>query len=521
MGKRTPKERPALLRAERYLADRVEQTARAGGSRIPPLREAAALANVSYRVMVEAVANLAQRGELVVRHGDGVYLPGKCPGSSGRHFARPRWQRIADRMMADIRTGRLGGHAPFPSSKELSARYETGYRTVRRAIAALVDQGVLVESSRGFALRDITAASEISAVAFIASGDPSGRFWYMIRQLHEPRVQSTYRLFEHECRRRNVKFIPFVLHPSTGRFYDVWGKPAVLTRKSLERRNALGTTVWTIGMPANEIVRGALRHVVDQGLPVSFLDETAEIPLSWMRGRNATVYGFAGTERCGREVGLYLLRKGHKRIAYISVQHAYRWSHNRLSGLREACASAGLPDGVVPFTAETSIAEDVIMDYMKPTEAVLRQQAPLASFSARQREVARRTLEGLFDATMAETRRAMEAANLYPMLDEALADRTITAWVASTDAVAIDCLNYLRAKGVAVPGKIDLVGFDNSLEALFSNITSYDFHVNDAVSGLVDSLLRPQFRHRSAGTAYEEIPGNLVLRETTSERRRA
>jgi DNA-binding GntR family transcriptional regulator len=55
------------------------------------------------------------------------------------------WQQIADDIAADIRSGVLPANSRLPSEQALAAEvYGVARATVRRAIASLVEEGLLV-----------------------------------------------------------------------------------------------------------------------------------------------------------------------------------------------------------------------------------------------------------------------------------------------------------------------------------------------------------------------------------------
>jgi GntR family transcriptional regulator len=58
--------------------------------------------------------------------------------------ARFVWEQIAEDISADIASGELVVGARLPSEQALAEVYGVARATVRRAIASLVDQGVLV-----------------------------------------------------------------------------------------------------------------------------------------------------------------------------------------------------------------------------------------------------------------------------------------------------------------------------------------------------------------------------------------
>jgi GntR family transcriptional regulator len=54
------------------------------------------------------------------------------------------WQQMADGIRADITAGMFAAGHRLPSEVELAGQYGVARMTARRAIAALVDDGVLV-----------------------------------------------------------------------------------------------------------------------------------------------------------------------------------------------------------------------------------------------------------------------------------------------------------------------------------------------------------------------------------------
>jgi LacI family transcriptional regulator len=102
---------------------------------------------------------------------------------------------------------------------------------------------------------------------------------------------------------------------------------------------------------------------------------------------------------------------------------------------------------------------------------------------------------------------------LRDTLDEVLGKPSITAWVAENDAVALDCLAYLRRKSVRVPDRISLIGFDDTPAALFDGLTSYSYNPKAAVQRLVDIVLTsPAMLRRSRQRRAVELPGYVSER---------
>jgi GntR family transcriptional regulator len=59
-------------------------------------------------------------------------------------LAHPKYQQIADQLMAQISTGALAPGQRLPSEPDLAVQYDASRNTVRLAIAVLINQGLVV-----------------------------------------------------------------------------------------------------------------------------------------------------------------------------------------------------------------------------------------------------------------------------------------------------------------------------------------------------------------------------------------
>ncbi|MFD2251842.1 GntR family phosphonate transport system transcriptional regulator [Pseudochelatococcus lubricantis] len=71
----------------------------------------------------------------------GIFEPPASPLVRGEGVAA--WRRIADEIEADIATQRLAPGTQLPTEAQLSARFGVNRHTVRRALAALAERGLL------------------------------------------------------------------------------------------------------------------------------------------------------------------------------------------------------------------------------------------------------------------------------------------------------------------------------------------------------------------------------------------
>jgi DNA-binding LacI/PurR family transcriptional regulator len=114
-----------------------------------------------------------------------------------------------------------------------------------------------------------------------------------------------------------------------------------------------------------------------------------------------------------------------------------------------------------------------------------------------------------------ETQRRFE----IPLFEKALADRSITAWVAANDTVAVHALAFLQEKKVRVPDDISLIGFDDTLEAFKNGLTSYNFNIEviarRMLNHILDSAREPSKQPRGTDS---EVEGCMVERRTLRAR---
>ena len=102
----------------------------------------------------------------------------------------------------------------------------------------------------------------------------------------------------------------------------------------------------------------------------------------------------------------------------------------------------------------------------------------------------------------------------------ALADPTITAWVAANDDVAVPALEFLRERGVNVPQQISVVGFDDSVNALANQLTSYNINLPAILSASLRHILRTAPRQTATRAKIVRIDGTAVERAATGPARR-
>jgi hypothetical protein len=61
-------------------------------------------------------------------------------------------------------------------------------------------------------------------------------------------------------------------------------------------------------------------------------------------------------------------------------------------------------------------------------------------------------------------------AIMRPAFEQALNDDEATAWVGDNDSTALAMLEFFTQRGIAVPQKLSVVGFDNYLESQLAGL---------------------------------------------------
>jgi DNA-binding LacI/PurR family transcriptional regulator len=75
-----------------------------------------------------------------------------------------------------------------------------------------------------------------------------------------------------------------------------------------------------------------------------------------------------------------------------------------------------------------------------------------------------------------------------PLFAKALASQA-TAWIVANDLCALQALAWLRGEGVTVPGEISVSGFDDTVEALRADLTSYRFGSDSMARAMIRQIL--------------------------------
>jgi DNA-binding LacI/PurR family transcriptional regulator len=387
----------------------------------------------------------------------------------------------------------------------LVRRYAVCYRTLRKALDDLVARGVLERANRRCRVPPRPELPAGSTVALVAAGYPNGSL-----HLFSPRTRDLVTALEGDCARSRASLMvsPFEVPRGSSR------RPRLGRNLKGMKSTPLGLIVFQHGL-----VQDTLTDLVHQLLqfraPIAVLDEGIgySLPASFCRANAVRVFSIAFRPSVGRQVGQYLLGLGHRRAAYISVHAERAWSRNRLLGVRDAFTeAAGDRGSVTEF--RSAVAPPVLADIERKEGAPLSEHMELL-LRLRDIETLRNRIEILL-------RREVIRPLALPLLEQCLARRDITTWIAENDDLALECLDFLKSRHVEVPGEVSVMGFDDSMEGLVRGLTSYSFNCTAVVHALLSHVFNPRQAERFGGS-YDpvEIEGFISHKGTVGPARGA
>jgi DNA-binding LacI/PurR family transcriptional regulator/DNA-binding transcriptional regulator YhcF (GntR family) len=482
----------------------------AEGQRLAGIRVLSHEAGVARSTMAKAVAMLKAQGVVRTAPGTGTYAGSLEPRSYSADEnvskasapALPpeqKWRLVAAAVRRDIASGRLAETGPIPSVKVLAGRYRADQRTIRKALHLLYREEYLRFSGRRFAVTEAPAARPGSRIvlitrAFFSPAQPFAQMTLRTRKLLEELeadfIARRIRLDYAFCTftEQGFQIVPDIADVASG------------------RGGLLGFIVWDYAL-SRELTTLVLDQLNPLGLPVAVLDEEASMGSGMPPARTVRMVSMATSSTCGRDVGRYLIRLGHRHVHFLYDTALEPWSDARLMGLREAFAECGLADGVRWTLVGPDKPQPSDPSHYTPERLVPSDLEP------REREIATRAIHNIESVIWDSIVREHGAPLLHEALDRVLSVPETTAWVAVNDILGLACLEHLRTRAVSVPRKLSLVGFDDIPEALFTGLTSYSFNPRAVVRKLVDIVLTsPAVLRREARGGPVEIPGYVSER---------
>ncbi|MBD3322738.1 MAG: GntR family transcriptional regulator, partial [Chitinivibrionales bacterium] len=338
---------PAVQKAVVFIRDRVERGDFPPGSRLPAIAKLASMAGVSLVTMWKATKELRDLGILSGYHGQVLTVAGNFSVAShwsnqesesrlndSSNALQKSWQRIKANLEMDILNNVYSSGGPLPSFKELQVRYNTTYRTLKKALSRLLEEQLVEPYKKGFAVSLPSAGKSSGEIVFITWGKVPG--FLDIGSMDDFLLHS----LESQSRNMGMNFriLIFSLIDDT----PVFTNPGSERPVDLEDTEDIYGYIYLVNqeVAVNEHIFKWFFHT---NKPISLINEIGDWQLPSGIAGKPLVRQFTMTASAQpvREVARYLLGKGHKTIAYFSPFHGGTWSRLRLKTLSDTYTAAG------------------------------------------------------------------------------------------------------------------------------------------------------------------------------------
>jgi len=413
------------------------------------------------------------------------------PSTPPRQDGLGKWLEASRRVEGWIATGRVRPGQKLPTSGELCASLAVTAPTLRKAMARLLEAGLVEPLARGWRVAAPAHATTGLSVALVRACGPDGT------SIGEADREGYFRhALELEGAKRGIRIEAWGISEEGELFHN--GRP--WDRDRTPAIHGVVLSLWRI--PDPEAVFGRVRL---WNLPLAIWDER---PQGGARPSFRRVRWFqsAHAAATGGLVGRHLQELGHKGVAFLSPFHGSLWSRRRLEGLARCCAAAVPPVHLGIHTRDDRWDPS---QYTPAADAVRPLVAGLASVGA---HAAEPRFEAIVEKGQALLRDREILRSLDDLFERALSDRTLTAWVGANDDIALLACDWLSRRGLRVGHDISVVGFDNTARAQESGLTTVSFLEEDLAAGMLAYVLDPG-RWRSNGSVVLE--GSLVPRTST------
>jgi DNA-binding GntR family transcriptional regulator len=517
------------------------------GNRLPSLAELAGQYQVSRTTVWRAIGRLKNEG-LVYTRKNGMIFSGPVV-SPKPEYARAvfAWERFKNRLGADILAGAFD-QKRLPAISKLSLRYGIAINTLKKALAGLIRDGLLVREGSGYAVARSRARGHQPAIVLIGNGDARTGL-----DASHVLTQRIIESFERECLRLHYR--------SQTVAFDVASADCLLEFTAESGRNSSVAgyiiTLSDLWEPARRQRWIDLLGFLAKGaVPVVVIDHAGSLllPPALTRAKNLRVFQIAGV-RAGEIMADFLIRRGYDRAAFVTSSWNHDWAQKRFQGLRRRFQQYGGAKSRVELFADKGepIQGELGWALLAPTNQEFRTLFR-NRYVRTEMEAAVRDLETirknpaasrLSDSGPAQTikrvarllagvarqkhepetyafflNQVVQYANTRgqeihqaPLFQEVLTNFSGNLWVCSEDRTAKNALLFLGQHHRRVPGDISIVGFDNWPEAYEHHITSFDFNMNGMVELALLVIVDPKRLRETP--ALSEIDGYVVERRTT------
>jgi len=526
------KAQPAIQKTIEWLHRQIRQMRASSQNAFPPVRFMAQQAGVSLVTMQKALKMLQQQQLVAIYPGRGVFLslPPKPAdehfdeqsdlAASVEHGVESVPQHLAKMITDDIRTGRFYPGNELPVLLQLQAMYGGSVRSIRTALKMLRDRHLLQLRGKTYHVHHAKAAKKGAFIIVIcAFSNPQRNMFY------SPRSEDIWKYLEKRSLQRglHLAICPFLQSDNQKQHPHFARKIAELVSGQ-----CMGFFVWTAGMHS-----GMLNRIIEltrpHGLPVALLEEfgVTDIPTFAKRYASDRFIHFfwrAISARSGAHMAQWVSERGHRHVAYFSKTLQRIDANNRCRGFKQALQHYGAERGhLYAYAVSGSLESKGRLASLKQSNeerflntSTKQQYSELlqSAFEKVKHFAAEEDIARLEWAGEVIVRSMHDQASFEPLLTKALQHKQISCWVVENDRLAIIAKQFLHQQGMEE--KIVLYSFDNTLDAVYHGISSYDFNSEAYVEAIIDFCLHSPGRQWKKKENITELQGSVIERSSSA-----
>jgi DNA-binding transcriptional regulator YhcF (GntR family) len=515
------KQRPGVKKALEFLAT---IRAKKSSATLPPIRALAKASDVSFVTMWKAFNLFTQNGFIVPAPKSNKFIfsfddtpveehvqPSDLSDCSTDNSHISSRQSTTDRIYKDIISGRFATHEKLPSCKEMQLLYDVSFSTLKKSLTDLVQEQIIEFRTNGYYLPSLTGNTGHSRIVVISYGMEDGKLWV------DHQDKNYFRVIESECIRMNIQLDVIVHHSKNNRLHFIHS--ASTKEYNLEDQSILGYIFIVANIDSSpELV---LDRLVRLKRNIAVLDVVGgwRIPQCARNNRYVRYFTTTASELPAKRVAQYLLSKGHNRIAFMSPFHRSLWSKRRLSTLDTMYSRCGPQHSVVPFVLEDYAYQWDFLDKQdndSDLKTLISEYSQLKKDENSKlfRRFGNLGLNLLKYITDINCGSAEIYEKMHPLFTSALSDKSITAWVMANDFAATMAIDFLKERQIHIPGDLAIISFDNTIDAMEYQLTSWDFNTFGIVNMLLRYILAPHTVKAKPGNDFLEVDGALVIRRS-------
>lgn len=522
------------------------------GSKLPSLQKLARQFGISRASAWKLVSRLRQEG-LVHTHERGAIIAGPAGTIqvvSSNDVAAKRGL-LRDRIKVDLGHDILLGKYPealLPPVTKLAARYGVAVSTLYKSLALLVADGLVRQEGRKYRQVRGRFRTLPASIVFVSRTDPSG-----VLDVEDLRTQSLIQSFERESPRVGYDPVCKGFSPSSAAGvldFTVSIKPLrEIAGFIVNIWNPWDASIWQRWLDL-------LTLLAQKDIPVVIVDLAGDLtfPADLLRKPKVRILRISSV-KAGIRVAEALHRRGHHRVAFVSRDMNFEWVRARYEGVANYFNEyGGKNSSVTLFTQDLPVTNfELIFSLLKLDEEgvhalhfkqfsedrirelypLIKKVKALQLAGAIQDPDLLRTLgpvigllkelenrdpdpriivklQGLVGIAASDRGQALLLTRLFKTV---LEKSDVTAWVCSSDQIALAALWFLRREKIPVPERLSIIGFDNWREAYENQLSTFDFNMDGMIKEAL--LMTIDAKELRSTPSISEVDGYVVERWTT------